>query len=150
MRSASLLRAIADQIEEDPDSYDQMNWLELDHDGWTEHTEDLVGATRADLDDHLDGACGTKCCIAGWAWVLGTKNQPQAPVPCTTDHWIAKGATLLGLTSATARNLFDPYYQPPVEMSVPDVLRQLADLPEPRSMDDHRVRDALFDPIKEI
>lgn len=78
----SLLRKIASQIESDPTSYDQGTWGE------------------ADLDTLLDDptACGTTCCIAGWASMLSVPDAVtwDFQVATNPDQWYDRFENAVG------------------------------------------------------
>jgi hypothetical protein len=110
-----LMLKVADQIEEEPERYNQYYYV-------------------------MDSPCGTQHCIAGWALVLSGKAQVEIDtytdrawtcifVDLETGGWedpVELGREALGLNEEEAWRLFGASWKPAENMSVPDALRKLA------------------------
>jgi len=113
-RNRELFRAIADQIERHPETYDQGVYGDVT-------------------------SCGTKHCIAGHAAAMSgcqpTRYEHAKPNwSVVTDPKSGKyrdvdlvAAELLGIEHSTASWLFGPLWEPADGMSVPQALRRLGD-----------------------
>lgn len=113
--NVSLLNRIADVLEKYPDRHKQDCWI----DGVPPESYSVVMTI-----DRV-GECGTRACIAGWAWLLSTKEE-RAGLPSPLWGMHDAGKKLLGLNFLEADMLFHPRWEPPEGRSVPAFLRKLA------------------------
>lgn len=111
-RNSDLLRAVARQIREHPETYNQHVW-----------------------------ACGTQACIAGWAVLLsggriGSANDTWGESVLdhafldddeVGEHVGDAAERLLGLTADEATVLFAGFWEPLAELTVPEALEKIAD-----------------------
>lgn len=87
-RNSELFHRIADQVELDPESYDQTIWVG-EGGGWN------------------DSTCGTVACVAGWAVTLGTQLGKL-----TNASWKITATGVLGITDSEANLLFCENWMP--------------------------------------
>lgn len=138
--TADLLRAVADRIAVEGQSWDQAFWQTAPN-AYDAGTSVVVTPDKA-------VACPTTACVSGWAIALAgvPEHLPVAPVwmtdfnddeylPDETRAWSLAGAALLGLSPRAAVLIFtdwttlfpdDDIHRPE---SMPALLRVLADLP---------------------
>ena len=102
--NTQLLRKIADQIEAEPERYDQTVWID----------------NLAIMSGVPGETCGTRACIAGWAVMLSKTGR---------THGTIKEAAggLLRLTERESEELFSAGFMEGRESEVPAVLRRFAD-----------------------
>jgi hypothetical protein len=112
------LLAVADQIETDPESWDQYTFFadhERDLDDDTQHPHEIAGRTPG---------CGTKACIAGWGVVFNPQWEKLLG-----ETWDKAGSMSLGLDRYFADILFDADLKgDPTDVA--DLLRHIAKVPE--------------------
>jgi len=110
--TADLLRAVADQIEAHPETWDQNHF-------------------------EARSECGTTYCVAGWALRLSHQQIPATGAS-------RDAAPLLGITSDLAETVFLEWWElfdaadDERPEFMPDLLRGLADLPAPRTVEQAR------------
>lgn len=122
------LLAVADVIETHPAQYRQRTWYD----------DDFVCSGDPRVVHGRGYQCDTTACIAGWAVAL-TPAEFQLPEPNeASEYWTDAGATVLGISGALARHLFNGGLRASAA-TVADILRRLATLPE----DQRTIADAL-------
>lgn len=100
----TLLFAVADKIEAEPDRYDQADYFTL-------------------------GACGTAYCVAGWVIALGRPDllEPDGSIKnLRQGRWGEIAADTLDLPRINAALLFYGDARPLQGLTVPEALRQMA------------------------
>lgn len=128
--TAERLRAVADVIEAE-EAWDQGTWVSPSILELKELLDEGAKFEYRGFDNvyvqqgRNDPACGTKCCIAGWA-VRFTPRHTMLPV-----DWVLAGARALGVDQELAEVMFSPFFavdQPGSDVA--HLLRLLAELPE--------------------
>lgn len=117
---SDLFRAIADQIEAHPETYDQSVWGEVDDNDFSQLFDFLTAAEHMAV-----GSCDTRGCTAGWAIALNIQD-PQVRISMSDRSITAMAADLLEIDSRTAMILFMEDWEPAAGMTVPEALRELA------------------------
>lgn len=125
LTSSARLRVIADIIERKPGVFDMDSYLNASD---MDEEEGLRGGVRFTAGKAKEVSCGTTACVAGWAVLLAPPSQRQD----LNSDWDKAGGKLLGLSYDAACSLF---YSGNRDVT-PELLRELARMPEPRSMDD--------------
>lgn len=118
------LLAVADIIEFEPEKYDQEYYA---YEQGNNHREepDVLGVAG------LGSACGSVCCVAGWAVHLTPREQIHP-----AHDFEEAGAIGLGLTIDCASELFDG--ENPHVFEMPELLRRLSKCDEPRTLTDYQ------------
>ncbi len=146
--NAPLINRIADRIESDPDHFDMGSWYQLLDDIDT----DMLGDVEISFDQSnpvelrqafkelgwaRGDACGTTCCIAGWATVLADDSDFNHAIARLDDDieeidqedaFVTLGGKLLGLDRDDANRLFMATSTP--RRTLVTVLRHLANTGE--------------------
>lgn len=115
--STERLLAAADIIETHPERWNQLTWTTVPG---IDGPGQFAGKVAVWL-----GGCGTVCCAAGTGVALTPPDQ------ITATGWREAGAQAYGLSADLARAIFSAPYQP---TSMPEVLRLIATLDEPRTL----------------
>lgn len=126
MSTGARLRLVADIIEAEPGRWYQGWWVERRTNRAEDTPRQMAGAAKKI-------ECGTTCCVAGWAVSL-TRPSDLA----RTTNWTHAGSVALGLDLALGNQLFSggiPSHTSKDRKAMVKALRQLADLPAPRTYD---------------
>ena len=127
--TAVRLLAVAEQIDNDPDSFNMDAWA-TDEQGDTYDEPDEISGVASNF-------CGTSCCIAGWLICF----TPAGEV--TETRWEEAGRMAAGFldqwSDPLGREVFKQFETTPVQAV--RRLRALATIPAPRTLHDARQLD---------
>lgn len=105
-RNEELFRQVADQIEREPHLYDQALYRNKT-------------------------ACGTACCIAGWAIAISSYDDMHKFAEwerrASAVRIVKRAGGLLGLDDGERYELFAGSWEPHDGLSVPDALRKIGE-----------------------
>ena len=128
--TAARLLAVAEQIENDPDSFNMDAWA-------TDEQGDDMMAEPDEISGVASNFCGTSCCIAGWLICF----TPAGEV--TETWWEEAGRMAAGFldqwSDPLGREVFKQFETTPVQAV--RRLRALATIPAPRTLHDARQLD---------
>ena len=128
--TAARLLAVAEQIENDPDSFNMDAWATDEHGDNTFNEPSEISGVASNF-------CGTACCIAGWLICF----TPAGEV--TETWWEEAGRMAAGFldqwSDPLGREVFKQFETTPVQAV--RRLRALATIPAPRTLHDARQLD---------
>lgn len=128
--TAARLLAVAEQIDNDPDSFNMDAWA-------TDEQGDDMMAEPDEISGVASNFCGTSCCIAGWLICF----TPAGEV--TETRWEEAGRMAAGFldqwSDPLGREVFKQFETTPVQAV--RRLRALATIPAPRTLHDARQLD---------